>query len=135
MLLFCNNGKHAPSLKSQKQLRTSNVRFTGLDWTPKRHIHAQIRKHLPQQRLQPTRSQLISQTVLGDYILFDFISFTKQYSSQITYFYHGQKVAFNTMALFIMTGLDQLRHLYILTCIKKDMKTHLKTYKYRQTVE
>lgn len=40
------------------------------------------------------------------------------------------------MALFIKTGLDQLGcDLYIIVCIKKPMKTHLQTYRHRQTVE
>lgn len=60
-----------------------------------------------------TGPQPSSMTTLGDNTLFDFISFAKQQTSQIAYDYHDQKVAFNTMASFIKTGLDQQgRNLY-----------------------
>lgn len=68
--------------------------------------------------------------VLDDYIHnLTLYYLQKTYTSEITYIYHGQKVAFNTMALFIKTCHDQLGHdLYITACIKRHENTFTNIY-------
>ena len=130
MSLFCDNGKHAPSLRTQKNsISELSTCFTRHDFPSNSHIHAQVRKHLPQQRQQPAPPRPISLTNLHDHTLFDLILFAKQYASQITYIYHGQRVAVNTMALFFNTGLDQLGPDFnVSACIKRHENTLTNIY-------